>query len=305
MMENDRPLVEILLATYNGEKYLSELIDSLLEQSYRNILITISDDSSTDGTMGIIRKYKDEYPGLFRLLPHTDRFGNAKDNFFFLLRNSVADYVFLCDQDDVWLPEKVEIMIDELQKHDNEPSLVHCDLEVVDNNLALINSSFVKYSHLSPENDSIFSLTFINTVTGCASCINRKLINLCLSNLNDTSEIIMHDYWLGLIAASFGYIGYIDKPLVKYRQHGDNSIGAEQYKSFEFANKIIDRKKQMLLMKKMQSSKFINLYLGFLSPKQKIFLADFSKRRSGLMFWVSHFKYIRGLKNKIGFLFLG
>ena len=140
MMENDRPLVEILLATYNGEKYLSELIDSLLEQSYRNILITISDDSSTDGTMGIIKKYKDEYPGLFRILPHTDRFGNAKDNFFFLLRNSVADYVFLCDQDDVWLPEKVEIMIDELQRHDNEPALVHCDLEVVDNNLVLINS---------------------------------------------------------------------------------------------------------------------------------------------------------------------
>ena len=68
MMENDRPLVEILLATYNGEKYLSELIDSLLEQSYRNILITTSDDSSTDGTMGIIKKYKDEYHGLFRIL---------------------------------------------------------------------------------------------------------------------------------------------------------------------------------------------------------------------------------------------
>ena len=101
MMENDRPLAEILLATHNGEKYLSELLDSVINQTYGNILITISDDSSNDNTMEIIRHYQEQYPNLFRIIPHDERFGNARDNFFFLLQNAKADHVFLCDQDDV------------------------------------------------------------------------------------------------------------------------------------------------------------------------------------------------------------
>ncbi len=304
MMENDRPLVEILLATYNGEKYLSELIDSLLEQSYRNILITISDDSSTDGTIGIIRKYKDEYPGLFRILPHTDRFGNAKDNFFFLLRNSVADYVFLCDQDDVWLPEKVEIMMDELQKHDNEPALVHSDLKVVDASLNTITESFVRFSNYNPEHEDFYSLIFMNTVTGCACAVNRKLINMLnMTSISEYGNIIMHDRWLALIAAAFGAIKFSNVPLILYRQHDTNSVGAVRYsfigvKGLRKIVRIISRKKE-------QTNAFIRSYSNYLDTDIKQFLLWFFRRRSGVMFYIKNRTKIHGLKRKIGFLLCG
>ena len=304
MMENDRPLVEILLATYNGEKYLSELIDSLLEQSYRNILITISDDSSTDGTMEIIGKYQDEYPGLFRILPHADRFGNAKDNFFFLLRNSVADYVFLCDQDDVWLPEKVEIMMDELQKHDNEPALVHSDLKVVDSSLNTIAESFIRFSNYNPEHEDFYSLIFMNTVTGCACAVNRALINMLnMTSISEYENIIMHDGWLAFIAASFGAIKFIDIPLILYRQHDNNSVGAVRY-SF-LGLKGLRKKVRIISRKKEQTNAFIRSYSNYLDTDIKQFLLGFCRRRSGVMFYIKYRTKIHGLKRMIGFLLYG
>lgn len=304
MMENDRPLAEILLATYNGEKYIGELLDSLIDQTYENILITVSDDCSTDTTMEIIGRYQDNHPGLFRIIPHNERFGNAKDNFFFLLRNAVADHVFLCDQDDVWLPEKVEVMMKELVKHEDVPALIHCDLRVVDASLNTVSDSFVRYSNYDPEHEDFHSLVFMNTVTGCASAVNRELISkLNLTSISEYGNIIMHDGWLALIAASLGSIKYINLPLILYRQHSDNSVGAVHYNFLRL--KGMRKKASIITRKKVQSDLFLRLYGDFLGHEEREFLKAFIKRRSGVLFYVKYLKNLYGLKRKLGFLLYG
>ena len=222
----------ILLASYNGEKYIASQIDSILEQTFSSWELYIHDDGSKDGTVEIIRKYEKNYPEKIHLLDYPPT-GGARNNFFSMMSKVTADHIMFCDQDDVWCSDKIEKTISAMEKAEKEngidmPILVFGDLYVVDEELKIISGSMNRYQKLDPERIRPEQLMLQNVVTGCTMMINKSLAQLS-EKCSDISNVIMHDWWCALIAARFGRLVYIDSPMLYYRQHNDNSIGASHF----------------------------------------------------------------------------
>ncbi len=219
--------IAVLMATYNGEKYLAAQMDSLLNQTFQNWHLYIHDDGSKDGTVSVLKKYAEETPGKITLIdaPPT---GSAKNNFMFLLNTVEAPYIMFCDQDDVWVGDKIKKTFQFMKEMEgNEPALVFTDLQVVDQSGHLIAPRMSGYQKLNLKKNKPEDFLAENVVTGCTVMINRKMATLA-RKAADTSRIIMHDWWMAIIAARFGVIACINEPLIQYRQHGINSIGAKK-----------------------------------------------------------------------------
>ncbi len=229
-MTYELPVVDILLATYNGEKFIRTQIDSVINQTYTNWKLIVRDDGSTDNTVEIIKKYVKHYPNKIKLIEDTDRNLGPSNNFSRLLASSTAEYIMFCDQDDLWKENKVEITLKrmlEVEKKLNQPILVHTDLEIVDRELNTISDSMFDFQNLNKHYVSINQLLVQNNVTGCTVMINKKLKEL--AEPIPTERITMHDWWLALVAAAFGRIEFVDEATIKYRQHGNNDVGAKKY----------------------------------------------------------------------------
>ncbi len=228
-------MIDILLASCNGEKYIAEQIDSILNQSFKDWYLFIKDDCSTDDTIKIILEYEKKYKDKIQVILSDKSSGSAKNNFFSLLQYSKNDYIMMSDQDDVWLPDKIELtlkkMIDSEKKYLNLPILVHSDLIVVDENLNIINNSFFKLQNFDSNRDKLNNLLVQNIVTGCTVMINRNLLNFIRII---PKRAIMHDWWMALIASAVGMIIYIESPTILYRQHGNNCVGAKDAKSLSY-----------------------------------------------------------------------
>ena len=219
-------MVTVLLAVYNGEKYLSAQIESILLQNFKDIKIVIRDDGSTDKSVEIINDYCNKYPERISCICGMPT-GSAKQNFAELLYNCDDDYIMFCDQDDVWLPEKVEKTLAAMQSAEGDaqtPVLVHSDLKVVNQDLEEISSSFFEFQRLYQDNLTLPKLLVQNYVTGCTVMINRALKQKCGEI---PPECIMHDWWLALVATLFGKIVCVDDATMLYRQHSDNQVGAK------------------------------------------------------------------------------
>lgn len=220
----------ILLATYNGEQFLKAQLNSILQQSKKSWECIIRDDGSIDDSVSIIKEYCKKDFRFTLLLDDKEPQGNAKDNFALLMEaglNTDADCFFFCDQDDVWMTNKIELMDLEFKKHDTrQPLLIHHDLEVVNQDLIQLSPSFIQFRCIDINAD-FSKLLGRNRVTGCASACTRKLIEI---SLPIPSEAIMHDHWLGLVASYVGELYFLDKSLIKYRQHDNNVIGAKPFK---------------------------------------------------------------------------
>lgn len=221
--------IDILLSTFNGAIYLEELFDSLLNQSYSDFRIVVRDDNSKDSTVEIIASYVQRFPTkIYFIENNNENIGTIK-SFETLLLCSTAKYIMFCDQDDVWLPNKIEITFNKMKEielqYSNSPVLIHTDLRVVDKNLNEINPSFWNFTHTNPDLLSSFDyLGVFNGITGCTCMINLKAKQFCLpfSNL-----ALMHDSWLALIISKTGYISYVDESTILYRQHEMNQVGAQ------------------------------------------------------------------------------
>jgi hypothetical protein len=227
---SEERVVEVLLATYNGQRFLREQIDSILRQSYPHVRILVRDDGSTDGTLGILTEYAGEFPERFRVVqgPPT---GNAKWNFLRLLEASTAEYMAFADQDDVWTADKIELEMEAMRRLEYEhgsgsPLLVFSDLRVVDENLNTLRPSFWSNERIKPENIGRFErLLAQNVVTGCTALINRPLATLAQPM---PASSYMHDWWIALIAGALGYTEFLVAPTVLYRQHDRNVLGASR-----------------------------------------------------------------------------
>lgn len=261
--------VAILLTTYNGERYIRQQFDSILAQTFDNWHLYISDDCSTDTTNKIIEEYCGLYPDRFTNMQNRIRFGNARDHFLCLLSNVDAEYYMFSDQDDVWLPWKVEETIALLRslekKYALQPIMVHTDLEVVDKDLHTISNSFIKASKLNPQACNFYSQLIQNCVTGCTMAFNaelRKLVTDIHINLGEESPILMHDWWIGIVAYCFGIVSFLDKPTVKYRQHDTNAIGAVDLHNVSYLIKRIfgGKMKKALYAAMEQAAYFSKVY---------------------------------------------
>jgi len=234
MASEPQPEIEVLLATFNGEQFLREQIDSVLAQENVCLRILARDDGSTDGTVAILQEYAQRFPQRFRLLEDGIKTGNAKWNFLKLTAASEAPYICYCDQDDVWLADKVSrslaVMAELEKEHDRAlPLLVFTDLVVVNKDGATLFPSFWERDQIDPEViNRLRVLIGQNIVTGCSAMLNRRAAEL---SLRMPDECPMHDRWAGLIAAAMGRGGFVREKTVLYRQHGGNVIGAELEKT--------------------------------------------------------------------------
>ena len=233
-MKPDHSLVQICMATFNGEAYLTEQLDSILSQTHTEWSLIVHDDGSDDRTVAILEEYRRLHPQKIRILDDSLTFGSAKDNFFHILDYCDGDYIFFCDQDDVWFPEKIERSLMAFDSSDftcspEIPILVHADLEVVDEYLATQIVSMNAYLNGRKGRVSKFGLLLSNPVTGCTMCINRALKDL----LHSHDKAMMHDWFFALLCLyREGQIVYLDETLIKYRQHGSNTEGFNQSSSF-------------------------------------------------------------------------
>jgi len=218
--------IDILLATYNGEKYLKEQIDSILSQTYSNFRLIISDDCSNDRTREILKEYE-EKDNRITVYYQEKNLGYVK-NFEFLLTKVENEIYALSDQDDVWLPEKIEKYIENMNKEKSD--LVFGDLEVVDENLKTINKSFNDYMKITRKikkcND-YNRLYLYNCVTGCTIVTKKEFLDKILPLPKNTKHVL-HDYWIALITSIYGKISYMEETYIKYRQHGKNQVGIEK-----------------------------------------------------------------------------
>lgn len=219
--------IDILMATHNGEKYVREQIESIQGQSFGDWRLLISDDCSSDNTLGIIRELSEEDKRI-HVVSEGVRYGSAKSNFMNLLQKSESRYLMFSDQDDVWLPEKIEKSYREIVRLENGtdgPCLFCSNVVVVDEELNVIANSFQEYSGIYPDETALNRLLVRNISTGCTTIFNRKLLSIA-SKFNTNKYYVMHDWLLAILARSFGKIICSSDPMMLYRQHGSNAAGA-------------------------------------------------------------------------------
>ena len=232
-------MLYILLATHNGETFLRDQLDSLLAQDCKGWRVIARDDGSTDRTPSILSEYAAAHAREITLLNEPSKRLGASGNFSALLTHALAledaTALMFCDQDDNWHRNKVSASLRKLAEVQaatgpDVPLLVHSDMFVVDDNLNMVCPSFWRYQGINPKfTDRLNRLLVMNTVTGCATIINRPLAELALPV---PADAVMHDWWLALVAAAFGKSAWITSPLADYRQHGRNTVGAK-YSSFK------------------------------------------------------------------------
>lgn len=243
-------MIDILLATYNGQAYLREQIDSILAQSNQDWQLLIRDDASDDDTLSIIKDYVAKYSDRIKLIEDNGGHLGTKLNFERLLENSNSEYIMFCDQDDVWLPRKVEATLKLMKatekSYPDKPILVHTDLRVVNSQLKTIAESMWRYQGISPEiGNNLNKVMLQNVATGCTVMINEKAK---VVSLPIPKEAVMHDWWIAINVAKHGKIVYIPDQLVLYRQHSNNAVGAKKVSKHSYFRKhhLFSLKKRVL-----------------------------------------------------------
>lgn len=256
-MQNN--LVSIAMATYNGEKYLKEQLDSIYNQTYKNIEVIVCDDCSSDKTIDILEKYSQHY-GLKYLINQSNL--GFKKNFEKVIGLCKGEYILLSDQDDIWVKEKIEILLENISNY----SLVHSACSLIDENTKEISPLWVK------EDDFTYTFEkfiFGNTVTGCTVLFKRELLRYAFPI---PSGEMYHDWWLALLATKMNGIVYCDDILVKYRQHVGQNTGIDdntfKKKIIRFYDNLISKKNSERYKGAMIQTKRLN---SFINERKEIF----------------------------------
>jgi glycosyltransferase involved in cell wall biosynthesis len=272
-------MIDVLMATYNGEKFIREQIDSLLAQSFTDWQLLVRDDGSTDKTVDICRRYALAHPHRIRLVE--DAFGNqgVVGNFGRLLAVSQSEYVMFCDQDDVWLPEKIELTHGAMKRAESNlgpqtPMAVYTDLKIVDSNLSLVSDSLFRHLRRNPHvNNRLSRLCMATPAYGCTMMINQPLKNICPGF---PPGVELWDLWLAMAAAAFGSLEYLDQPTILYRRHGGSQSGTRKFglaKLFRGKSTFQFHRHHVYYLL-AQHKVFYETFVGRLNSRQRKILAD-------------------------------
>ena len=266
-MEQNNYSIAVLLATYNGGKYIREQLDSLFQQSCDCFHLYVRDDGSSDDTMKIIEEFRQKYSNRITILEDSQKHRGAAKSFMYLLENVDSEYYMFCDQDDIWLPEKVEKTFDRMKEIEGTaPVLVATDLRVVDEQLSPIKESFNEDLKIDVFRKHPELIYVRHVVTGCTMMFNRaaKLASLPMS-----PRATMHDEWVALcVHFKGGNISILDDSTILYRQHTSNTLGAEQARKGFFARALARAgQKQFFQVAKLLHKDFGLSYIKFLMYK--------------------------------------
>ena len=263
----------VLLSSYNGEKYLGEQIDSLLSQEDVDLSILVRDDSSSDKTISLIEYYSKLYPNIYLIKGSNCGSALSFMNLLYKANASFCDYDYFafCDQDDVWLPDKLKVAIDIIKKMDEEkPCLYLGSYQMVDGNLNIIPTS-----HKSPSLDMV-SAFVSNPATGCTMVFNRLLLEAVATKHPD--YVIMHDYWVYLVCLAIGGDVYYDQiPHLLYRQHDHNVIGGKKDSFFrKWSLRIVKLYRPGDFFKSKMATQLLLCYEDKMNKEDKTFLQQVS-----------------------------
>ena len=236
----DAPLISIAMCTYNGELYLREQIDSLIEQDYPNLEIEIVDDCSTDLTVKIVKEYAEKYSHI-HLHFNEHRLG-FRDNFCRALLLCSGEYISLCDQDDIWFPHKISSLYNVIGDH----SLACSEVQLIDQDGNELDKEFPSDNML--EGKCHMSLLFGNFVTGHTCLIRRDILE---KSIPIPAGVEMHDHWLAFVAAATGGIKVLREKLSLYRQHDNNAVQGQKKK-----------KKPSKLKRRVAKYKYLNSFVN-------------------------------------------
>lgn len=245
------PLVSIAVATYNGGKYLREQLDTLIGQTYPNIEIVVSDDGSKDGTLEVLEEYRNKYPNFF--VHHNDAPHGIKRNFENAIKYCKGLYISLSDQDDIWMPDKIEKMVAQIGSN----ALIYHDSLFVDSAGKSLGHSISTRLRCYDGHDCRAFL-LCNTVSGHALMFHRKMIELGMP----FPDVNHHDWWMAFRAADNGGVKYVDEQLVHYRQHAQS-----QTDFFNLKRKTAEEKRQEKI--KMQQEELAWLEVCAAAPSSK------------------------------------
>ena len=301
----------IIMATYNGEQYLAPQIESILNNTFQNIRLHIFDDGSTDGTAAIAGRYAQRHPEKIYFRTNQENKGVIR-NFLDAAATLEGDYYMFCDQDDIWLPDKIQKTLSFMEEQeaalpDGTPVVVFTDAKVADASLTVTAPSFQRQSGYHTQALDFAHLLMENKLNGCNTMFNRAAQEK-LTPQEFPSAIRMHDWWLALIGSAFGRVAYLDEALMLYRQHEKNVVGGKSRGSY-LKQRISHLKKdrEALYATMAQGEAFLSLYGQKLTPEKRKILRLFTdlpkKNWFARRFYILRHGFLKsGLARNIGIM---
>lgn len=289
-LSDNNPTVSICMSTYNGARFVASQIDSILKQDYENWILLIHDDGSTDDTVKIIKKYSKNDDRIYFVEEDSNSHLGVKKAFFSLSFLKSTDFYMFSDQDDIWKPNKVSITLKEILKQDQSyPVLVHTNYEFFYNSLDNAQKSGTKHY------TDFKRLLLANNVTGCTCMFNKCLRDKLMASEIPYPNIIMHDWWLAIIASSMGKVVYINESTIYYRQHSDNVVGAPDHNFFKKLYSRIMGKSSFDIESIVNQARVMyevwNPGMSYINKRDCKFIADLAIRWSPIYQLVAMFKY--------------
>ncbi len=310
-MNRRQPEIDVLMATWNGARFIGEQLDSLFRQTFQNFQLTVRDDGSSDSTLQIVDQYRSRYPDRVTVRNNQSRLG-ACHTFSLLAQESTAPYVAFCDQDDVWRANKLDLGYTAVKRVEAEhgadtPVLIFSDMELIGQGDEMLAPSVWKMKHVNPHRATLGTMLVQNLVSGCTVLGNRSLV---ARGVPIPEEAYMHDFWLGLVAAAFGILHPLNETTVRYRQHANNAVGAgSSWRITSVLKRLTSDRgfRSGVDASRRQSRSFAHRYAGQLSAEQKETLQAWSKSQelpAGVRHWTLYRNGLRrtSILNNIGFL---
>ena len=258
--------VQVLLSSYNGEKYIREQLDSILAQENVAVKLLVRDDGSTDKTVEILKAYEEANDNI-RVL-YVENLGVIHSFFTLIEEAEEAEFTAFADQDDVWLPEKLFRAVSALEEQKSELPLVYCSAkQLVDEQLNPLSQA-LHYNNVRPD----FGNALVeNMCTGCTCVINREMLQLLKGRTPDFT--VMHDFWIYLVGSCFGRVLYDQESYILYRQHSGNELGAASNLLENYRRRIKNFKKHRGQLTR-QAGELLRLYEKELSGDNKKLTAN-------------------------------